>query len=164
DADLVILPGSRATVADLAWLRERGLAEAVAERAARGGPVLGICGGYQMLAAGVRDDVEGGAGLVPGAGLLPAPAAVGPAGGARPRSARRRCSGCGRKPSTESRSPGTRSTTALSPRTVASRSPAGARRVRCWAPRGTASSRATVSGARCSAGSPPRADAPSTPA
>src|SRR5262249_59101712 len=45
DADLVILPGSRATVADLAWLRDRGLARAVAPRAAPGGPVLGICGG-----------------------------------------------------------------------------------------------------------------------
>jgi adenosylcobyric acid synthase len=72
DAGLVILPGSRATVADLAWLRERGLASAVAARAARGGPVLGICGGYQMLAAEIRDDVESGAGLVPGLGLLPA--------------------------------------------------------------------------------------------
>ena len=72
DADLVILPGSRATVADLAWLRERGLAGAVAQRAARGGPVLGICGGYQMLATEIRDDVESGAGLVPGLGLLPA--------------------------------------------------------------------------------------------
>jgi adenosylcobyric acid synthase len=41
DADLVILPGSRATVADLAWLRERGLADAVAARAARGEPVTG---------------------------------------------------------------------------------------------------------------------------
>jgi adenosylcobyric acid synthase len=71
-ADLVILPGSRATVADLAWLRERGLAAAVAARAARGGPVLGICGGYQMLARQIRDDVESGAGLVPGLGLLPA--------------------------------------------------------------------------------------------
>jgi adenosylcobyric acid synthase len=79
DADLVILPGSRATVADLAWLRERGLADAVAERAARGGPVLGICGGYQMLAAEIRDDVESGAGLVPGLGLLPATAAFGQA-------------------------------------------------------------------------------------
>jgi adenosylcobyric acid synthase len=79
DADLVILPGSRATVADLAWLRERGLADAVAERAARGGPVLGICGGYQMLALQIRDDVESGAGLVPGLGLLPATAAFGPA-------------------------------------------------------------------------------------
>ncbi len=72
DADLVVLPGSRATVADLAWLRERGLADAVAQRAARGGPVLGICGGYQMLAGQIRDDVESGAGLVPGLGLLPA--------------------------------------------------------------------------------------------
>jgi adenosylcobyric acid synthase len=72
DADLVILPGSRATVADLAWLRERGLADAVVDRTARGGPVLGICGGYQMLATEIRDDVESGAGLVPGLGLLPA--------------------------------------------------------------------------------------------
>jgi adenosylcobyric acid synthase len=79
DADLVILPGSRATVADLAWLRERGLAGAVAARAARGGPVLGICGGYQMLAAGIRDDVESGAGLVPGLGLLPATVTFGTA-------------------------------------------------------------------------------------
>jgi adenosylcobyric acid synthase len=79
DADLVILPGSRATVADLAWLRERGLAGAVAARAARGGPVLGICGGYQMFAAGIRDDVESGAGLVQGLGLLPATVAFGTA-------------------------------------------------------------------------------------
>jgi adenosylcobyric acid synthase len=79
DADLVILPGSRATVADLAWLRERGLAGAVAARAARGGPVLGICGGYQMLATEIRDDVESGAGLVPGLGLLPATVTFGTA-------------------------------------------------------------------------------------
>ena len=79
DADLVILPGSRATVADLAWLRERGLADAVAHRAARGGAVLGICGGFQKLARQIRDDVESGAGLVPGLGLLPATATFGPA-------------------------------------------------------------------------------------
>ena len=79
DADLVILPGSRATVADLAWLRERGLAEAVAPRAARGGPVLGICGGYQMLAAEIHDNVESGAGLVLGLGLLPATVTFGSA-------------------------------------------------------------------------------------
>ena len=79
DADLVVLPGSRATVADLAWLRERGLAAAVAARAARGGPVLGICGGYQMLAAEIHDDVESGAGLVPGLGLLPATVTFGSA-------------------------------------------------------------------------------------
>jgi adenosylcobyric acid synthase len=72
DADLVILPGTRATVADLAWLRERGLASAIAQRAARNGPVLGICGGFQMLAIQIRDGVESGAGLVPGLALLPA--------------------------------------------------------------------------------------------
>ena len=79
DADLVILPGTRATVADLAWLRERGLAAAVTERVRRGQPVLGICGGYQMLARQIRDDVESGAGLVPGLGLLPATVAFGTA-------------------------------------------------------------------------------------
>ncbi|WP_067178112.1 cobyric acid synthase [Microtetraspora niveoalba] len=72
DADLVVLPGSRATVSDLAWLRSAGLAQAVRERAARGKPVLGVCGGYQMLARTISDDVESGAGLVEGLGLLPA--------------------------------------------------------------------------------------------
>jgi adenosylcobyric acid synthase len=71
-ADIVVLPGSRATVGDLAWLRERGLDTAVAARAAAGRPVLGICGGYQMLAESIVDDVESGAGTVPGLGLLPA--------------------------------------------------------------------------------------------
>jgi adenosylcobyric acid synthase len=71
DADLVVLPGSRATVADLAWLRDRGLAAAVAERARAGRPVLGICGGYQMLAGQIDDPVESGRGPVDGLGLLP---------------------------------------------------------------------------------------------
>jgi adenosylcobyric acid synthase len=71
DADLVVLPGTRATVADLSWLREQGLAAAVTERARRGQPVLGICGGYQMLAAEIDDPVESGAGVVAGLGLLP---------------------------------------------------------------------------------------------
>jgi adenosylcobyric acid synthase len=71
DADLVVLPGSRATVADLAWLRSTGLADAVARRAADGRPVLGICGGHQMLARTITDDVESRAGTVPGLGLLP---------------------------------------------------------------------------------------------
>ena len=70
-ADLAVLPGSRATVADLAWLREQGLAAALIERAGQGRPVLGICGGYQMLARTIVDDVESGAGTVPGLGLLP---------------------------------------------------------------------------------------------
>jgi adenosylcobyric acid synthase len=72
DADLVVLPGTRSTVADLAWLRESGLAGAVARRAAAGAPVLGICGGHQMLARTITDDVESRAGTVRGLGLLPA--------------------------------------------------------------------------------------------
>ncbi|WP_131102756.1 cobyric acid synthase [Streptomonospora litoralis] len=71
DADLVVLPGSRATVADLAWMRERGLDAAVVDRAGHERPVLGICGGYQMLARTIHDEVESGAGAVPGLGLLP---------------------------------------------------------------------------------------------
>jgi len=72
EADLLVLPGSRATVSDLAWLREQGLADVVLERAAAGRPVLGICGGYEMLAATIDDSIESGAGVVPGLGLLPA--------------------------------------------------------------------------------------------
>ncbi len=71
DADLIVLPGSRATVRDLRWLRERGIDAAIARHVARGLPVLGICGGYQMLGAAIEDDVESGAGQVPGLGLLP---------------------------------------------------------------------------------------------
>jgi adenosylcobyric acid synthase len=60
-ADVVVLPGTRATLADLAWLRGRGLADAVVGHAARGGVVLGICGGFQMLGRRVvdPDGVEG---------------------------------------------------------------------------------------------------------
>ncbi|WP_448642200.1 cobyric acid synthase [Geodermatophilus sp. URMC 63] len=72
DADLLVLPGSRATVADLGWLRATGLADAVTRRAAEGRPVLGICGGHQMLARTITDDVESRAGAVAGLGLLPA--------------------------------------------------------------------------------------------
>ncbi|MCV2490999.1 cobyric acid synthase [Geodermatophilus sp. YIM 151500] len=78
DADLVVLPGTRATVADLAWLRASGLADAVRRRAAEGRPVLGICGGHQMLARTITDEVESGAGTVPGLGLLPADVRFGP--------------------------------------------------------------------------------------
>jgi adenosylcobyric acid synthase len=70
DADLVVLPGSKSTVADLSWLRRTGLAAAVAAHAAAGRPVLGICGGYQMLGRVIVDDVESGAGEVAGLGLL----------------------------------------------------------------------------------------------
>jgi adenosylcobyric acid synthase len=71
DADLVVVPGTRATVSDLAWMRSRGLAGAITGRAARGEPVLGICGGYQMLGQEIQDDVESGQGQVAGLGLLP---------------------------------------------------------------------------------------------
>jgi adenosylcobyric acid synthase len=71
DADLVVLPGSRATIADLGWLQARGLAAEVRRRAREERPVLGICGGYQMLAREIVDDVESCAGVVPGLGLLP---------------------------------------------------------------------------------------------
>jgi adenosylcobyric acid synthase len=70
-ADLVVLPGSRSTVADLAWLRTQGIAEVLQERADAGRPVLGICGGYQMLATTLYDEVESGAGTVAGLHLLP---------------------------------------------------------------------------------------------
>ncbi len=55
DADLVVLPGTRATIDDLAWLRSRGLDRAVVEHARAGRPVLGICGGFQMLGRRVLD-------------------------------------------------------------------------------------------------------------
>ncbi len=78
DADLVVLPGTRSTVADLRWLRSTGLADAVRRRAAESRPVLGICGGHQMLARTITDDVESRAGIVPGLGLLPADVRFGP--------------------------------------------------------------------------------------
>jgi adenosylcobyric acid synthase len=71
DADLAIVPGTRGTVRALAWLRERGLAGALARRAAEGRPVLGICGGFQMLGERIEDEVESRAGTVGGLGLLP---------------------------------------------------------------------------------------------
>ncbi|HTZ08363.1 MAG TPA: cobyric acid synthase, partial [Acidimicrobiales bacterium] len=78
DADLVLLPGTRATVADLAWVRERGFDRALAARAARGLCVLGVCGGFQMLGTTIEDTVESGAGEVPGLGLLPLRTVFGP--------------------------------------------------------------------------------------
>ena len=73
DADLVVLPGTRATLEDLAWMRGRGLDLAVREHAAKGRPVLGICGGCQVLGRTVSDPdgVEGDRGAVAeGLGLL----------------------------------------------------------------------------------------------
>jgi adenosylcobyric acid synthase len=70
-ADLVVVPGTKATVADLERLRRDGLDRALAQRAAAGGPILGICGGYQLLGAAIDDGVESRAGVVDGLGLLP---------------------------------------------------------------------------------------------
>lgn len=71
-ADLVVLPGSRSTIADLEWMRRLGLADALVRRAGAGGPILGICGGYQMLTDRIDDPVESRAGTEAGLGLLPA--------------------------------------------------------------------------------------------
>lgn len=72
DAHLVILPGSKATIADLAALRQAGLDIDIAAHLRRGGTVLGMCGGYQMLGTQIADPqgIEGPAGAVPGLGLL----------------------------------------------------------------------------------------------
>ena len=79
DADLIVLPGSKATVADLCWLRDRGLAGAIIDHARAFKPVLGICGGFQMLCRCIEDTVESGAGDVAGLGLLDADIAFGEA-------------------------------------------------------------------------------------
>ncbi|MFP5020624.1 cobyric acid synthase [Pseudonocardia phyllosphaerae] len=82
DTDVVVLPGSKATVSDLAWLRSSGMADAVAAHAAAGRPVLGICGGYQMLGTTITDPdgAEAAPGTtVPGLGLLDLDIAFDPA-------------------------------------------------------------------------------------
>jgi adenosylcobyric acid synthase len=72
-ADLVILPGSKSTVSDLDWLRDSGIAPALMARAARGEPILGVCGGCQMLGERIEDPrgVESSRRVVTGLGLLP---------------------------------------------------------------------------------------------
>ncbi|MXW60770.1 MAG: cobyric acid synthase [Acidimicrobiaceae bacterium] len=66
-ADLIVIPGSRATVADLVWLRRNGLAEALKNCDA---PIIGICAGYQMLGQRIHDEIESDSGTVAGLGLL----------------------------------------------------------------------------------------------
>jgi adenosylcobyric acid synthase len=72
DADLIILPGSKATIADLAALRAVGFDIDIAAHKRRGGMILGMCGGYQMLGRIIRDPdgIEGPAGDAAGLGLL----------------------------------------------------------------------------------------------
>ena len=72
--DMIMLPGTKSTVADLLWLRSSGLEAAVQKCHAGGTPVLGICGGYQMLGRRLLDPdrVEGNVPEIRGMGLLPA--------------------------------------------------------------------------------------------
>jgi len=71
-ADLVVVPGSKATVPDLGWLRAQGFEAALRAHTDGGGWLLGICAGYQMLARSIEDPIESGAGRVAGLGLLDA--------------------------------------------------------------------------------------------
>ena len=72
-ADLVILPGTKSTLGDLSWLRESGFARRIEARAARGEPIVGVCGGCQMLGTFVEDPhhVESSSSGVAGLALLP---------------------------------------------------------------------------------------------
>jgi adenosylcobyric acid synthase len=73
EPDLVIVPGTKATIADLQFLRQSGLAGSLLSFAARGGAVMGVCGGLQMLGESIRDPdgVESPIADAPGLGLLP---------------------------------------------------------------------------------------------
>ncbi|MDB4886315.1 MAG: cobQ [Gemmatimonadetes bacterium] len=72
NADLVVIPGTKSTMHDLAWLRERQLDAAIAAHRRAGGAVLGVCGGYQMLGQVLHDPdgVESPTAAMPGLGLL----------------------------------------------------------------------------------------------
>lgn len=139
DADLIVLPGTRATIADLAWLRARDLDRALLVHVAAGKPLLGICGGFQMLGRVIRDPygIEGPGGQVTeveGLGLLDVETAFSPHKVLRlPRG-----EGLGVPAS------GTRFTTAGSPAVTPPRSSSAARATdRCSAPCGTARWKAT---------------------
>ena len=72
--DMILLPGTKSTIADLLWLRQSGLEAAICQQAARGCIVFGICGGYQMLGISIRDPLgveAAGVTEVKGMGLLP---------------------------------------------------------------------------------------------
>jgi len=72
DADLIVLPGSKSTLADLAFVRDQGWDIDISAHVRRGGAVVGLCGGYQMLGTVVTDPlgIEGSVGEVAGLGLL----------------------------------------------------------------------------------------------
>jgi adenosylcobyric acid synthase len=74
DPDLIVLPGTKTTRADLEFVRQKGLSDPITDYVGRGGAVVGICGGYQMLGQRIEDPegVEGRPGTTCGLGLLPA--------------------------------------------------------------------------------------------
>ncbi|SFN66254.1 cobyric acid synthase [Xenorhabdus japonica] len=69
-ADLIILPGSKNTLGDLAWLKTQGLDQAIIKARQESVPIIGICGGYQMLGKQIVDEVESGLIQMTGLGLL----------------------------------------------------------------------------------------------
>ena len=73
DADAIILPGTKSTISDLKWMNERGLSDTIWLSALSGVPVIGICGGFQMLGRMIRDpfSLESGDPEIRGIGLLP---------------------------------------------------------------------------------------------
>jgi len=86
DASLIILPGSKATIADLAALRSEGWDIDILANHRRGGMIVGLCGGYQMLGRTISDPegIEGVAGTVAGLGLLPVDTRLSPHKSLRP--------------------------------------------------------------------------------
>ncbi|MCL5292464.1 MAG: cobyric acid synthase, partial [Actinobacteria bacterium] len=93
--DAIIMPGSKNTIADLMFIKERGLAARIKELASGGTPVIGICGGYQMLGRMVYDPhgVESELGEIEGLGLLEVESHIGPEKSTRRSTAR--CTGGG---------------------------------------------------------------------
>ena len=73
-ARIIVLPGSKNTIADLRWMRETGIADAIVAASRRGALIMGVCGGFQMLGTLLVDEdgAAGDAGGEPGLGLLPA--------------------------------------------------------------------------------------------
>ncbi|MGQ1891926.1 cobyric acid synthase [Thermophagus sp. OGC60D27] len=79
-ADLIILPGSKSTIADLNELRSNGVADEIVRQAREGKSIVGICGGYQMMGRTIRDPhhIESALEQLPGLNLLPVETTIGP--------------------------------------------------------------------------------------